>query len=73
MDTVPDQRFKKKVGEAGRLPMNGMSISFGQAIERLLSGGKLSWLASGAARAGSITLAEPGQRRLFSYLLVDKT
>ena len=49
--------------------MNGMSISFGQAIERLLSGGKLSWLASGAARAGSITLAEPGQRRLFSYLL----
>ena len=46
-----------------------MSISFGQATERLLSGDELSWLASGAARAGSITLAEPGQRRLFSYLL----
>ena len=49
--------------------MNGKSISFGQATERLLSGGELSWLASSAARSGSITLAEPGQRRLFSYLL----
>ena len=49
--------------------MNAMSISFGQATERLLSGDAVSWLASGAARAGSIRLAEPGQRRLFSYLL----
>ena len=49
--------------------MNGKSISFGQATERLLSGGELSWSASSAARSGSITLAEPGQRRLFSYLL----
>ena len=46
-----------------------MSISFNQAIEYLLSGSELSWLASGTAHAGSITLAEPRQRRLFSYLL----
>ena len=46
-----------------------MSISFGQATESLISGSKLSWLASGAAPAGSITLVEPGHRRLFKYLL----
>ena len=47
----------------------GISISFGQATESLLSGSELSWSASGAARAGSITLERPGQRRLFNYLL----
>lgn len=46
-----------------------MSISFGQAKERLLSGSELSWSASGAARSGSITLKESSQRRLFEYLL----
>ena len=46
-----------------------MSISFGQATERLLSGSELSWPASGEAHGGSITLSTPGQRRLFSYLL----
>ena len=47
----------------------GMSISFSQATERLLSGTELSWSGSGAVRAGSITLREAGQRRLFDYLL----
>ena len=46
-----------------------MAISFGQSTHLLLSGKKLSWSASGGARAGSITLAKPGQRRLFNYLL----
>ena len=47
----------------------GISISFGQATESLLSGSELPWSASGVARAGSITLERPGQRRLFNYLL----
>ncbi len=47
----------------------GMSISFSQATERLLSGTELSWSGSGAVHAGSITLREAGQRRLFDYLL----
>ena len=46
-----------------------MSISYGQATERLLSGNTLSWSPSGSARAGSITLSEPRQRRLFQFLL----
>ena len=46
-----------------------MSISFGQASERLLSGEELYWSGSGGARAGSIALAKSGQRRLLGYLL----
>ena len=46
-----------------------MSISFGQVTELLLLGKQLSWSASGVGRAGSITLTNPGQRRLFEYLL----
>ena len=46
-----------------------MSISYGQATERLLSGNTLTWLPSGSARAGSITLSHPSQRRLFEFLL----
>ena len=46
-----------------------MSISFGQATKRLLSGFELSWPASGAAHGGTVTLSTPSQRRLFSYLL----
>ena len=47
----------------------GMSISFGQVSERLLSGEELNWPRSGGARAGSIRLAKSGQRRLLSFLL----
>ena len=46
-----------------------MSISYGQATERLLSGNTLTWSPSGTARAGSITLSEPSQRRLLEFLL----
>ena len=46
-----------------------MSISYGQATERLLSGNTLTWSSSGSARAGSITLSEPNQRRLLEFLL----
>ena len=46
-----------------------MSISYRQATERLLSGDALTWLSSGSARAGSITLSQPSQRYLFEFLL----
>ena len=46
-----------------------MSISFGEATEQLLSGKDLSWSGSGGARAGSIALEKPSERRLFNYLL----
>lgn len=46
-----------------------MLISLDHATSRLLSGSELSWPASGAARAASITLGEASHRRLFRFLL----
>ncbi len=46
-----------------------MLISLDYAKSRLLSGSALTWSASGAARAGSITLKEASQRRLLRFLL----
>ena len=46
-----------------------MSITFGQATQVLLNGEKLSWDASGNIHSGSIRLSEPGQRRIFNFLL----
>lgn len=46
-----------------------MLISLDYATGRLLSGSELSWSASGAARAGSITLREASHRRLLRFLL----
>ena len=50
-----------------------MSVSFGEATERLLSGQKLSWQKSGNAIAGSVMLVTSRQRRLFQYLLEAKS
>ncbi|MGF1611934.1 MAG: hypothetical protein ACFCUQ_21225 [Kiloniellales bacterium] len=46
-----------------------MAISFAEATGRLLSGSELSWQKFGGHKGSSVTLGEPGQRRLLKYLL----
>lgn len=46
-----------------------MTISFAEATRYLLGGKPLAWAAFEEHKAGSLTLAEPGQRRLFAFLL----
>jgi hypothetical protein len=48
-----------------------MAISFAQAVQALLAGKALAWSTFGDHQAGSITLAEPLQRRLFAFLLAQ--
>ena len=46
-----------------------MSLTFGQVSRSFLQGDEVSWNASGASRAGVVRLSEPGERRLFNFLL----
>ncbi len=48
-----------------------MAISFAEATRRLLSGNKLSWSSFEGNKAGSLTLTQAGQRRLFAFLLTQ--
>jgi AAA domain len=46
-----------------------MAISFVEVTRSLLGGKRLAWDAFEGHKAGSVTLAKPGQRRLFAFLL----
>lgn len=48
-----------------------MAISLAEATQKLLSGKALAWNKFAEHKAGSITLASPGQRRLFAFLLAQ--
>ncbi len=50
-----------------------MTITFASAVKALLSGKTLAWEKFGEAKAGKITLTEPGQRRLLAFLLSQDT
>ncbi len=50
-----------------------MALSLIEAVARLLPGSRLSWSRFEDHKSGAITLASPGQRRLFEFLLSQKS
>ena len=50
-----------------------MPTSFAEVTQRLLSGKTLAWNSFGGHKSGSVTLGQPGQRRLFAFLLAQES